>query len=550
MRLLLLAAAVFVTIPLAPSLLFTAAMARTVVVNADGFTLDDNGALHRFATLVVGDDGRVAATLAAGVTPPEGTRVDVHGATVMPGLIDAHGHVMELGFQALSVDLTATKSLAEALAQVKAYAAAHPEARWIVGGGWNQEIWRLGRFPTAAELDTAVADRPVYLSRVDGHAGWTNSKGLAIAGVTAATPDPAGGRIEHTAAGAPAGVFVDAAKEIIARQLPPATPTESAAALTKALAIMAAVGVTGIADMGTDAATWALYRDYDRDHRLTTRITAMASGIETLRVIGSPVAWSGDERLSLPGVKLYADGALGSRGAWLKADYSDAPGNRGLRFHPDATLSGWVDEATARGFQVAVHAIGDAANAQVLDAFARVPAATRDRLRLRIEHAQIVDPADLPRFARLGVIASMQPTHATSDKNMAGARLGEARLAGAYAWRTLLDTHARLAFGSDVPVESPNPFFGLHAAVTREDHDGNPPGGWRATQKLTAVEALAAFTTGAAFAAHGETRVGTLTPGKWADFIVVDRNLFTGAPTDIWRTRVLQTWVGGQRVCC
>jgi len=550
MRLLLLAAAVFVTIPLAPSLLFTAAMARTVVVNADGFTLDDNGALHRFATLVVGDDGRVAATLAAGVTPPEGTRVDVHGATVMPGLIDAHGHVMELGFQALSVDLTATKSLAEALAQVKAYAAAHPEARWIVGGGWNQEIWRLGRFPTAVELDTAVADRPVYLSRVDGHAGWTNSKGLAIAGVTAATPDPAGGRIEHTATGAPAGVFVDAAKEIVARQLPPATPTESAAALTKALAIMAAVGVTGIADMGTDAATWALYRDYDRDHRLTTRITAMASGIETLRVIGSPVAWSGDERLSLPGVKLYADGALGSRGAWLKADYSDAPGNRGLRFHPDATLRGWVDEATARGFQVAVHAIGDAANAQVLDAFARVPAATRDRLRLRIEHAQIVDPADLPRFARLGVIASMQPTHATSDKNMAGARLGEARLAGAYAWRTLLDTHARLAFGSDVPVESPNPFFGLHAAVTREDHDGNPPGGWRATQKLTAVEALAAFTTGAAFAAHGETRVGTLTPGKWADFIVVDRNLFTGAPTDIWRTRVLQTWVGGQRVCC
>ena len=202
MRLLLLAAAVFVTIPLAPSLLFTAAMARTVVVNADGFTLDDHGALHRFATLVVGDDGRVAATLAAGVTPPEGTRVDVHGATVMPGLIDAHGHVMELGFQALSVDLTAMKSLAEALAQVKAYAAAHPEARWIVGGGWNQEIWRLGRFPTAVELDTAVADRPVYLSRVDGHAGWTNSKGLAIAGVTAATPDPAGGRIEHTATGA------------------------------------------------------------------------------------------------------------------------------------------------------------------------------------------------------------------------------------------------------------------------------------------------------------------------------------------------------------
>ncbi len=545
MRTALLAATLLTT-----TLFVTSATARTIVVNADGFTLDDHGGLTRFTTLVVGDNGRVEATLAAGVTPPAGSRVDVHGATVMPGLIDAHGHVMELGFAALSVDLSATKSLAEALAQVKAYAAANPHARWIVGGGWNQEIWRLGRFPTAAELDTAVGDRPVYLTRVDGHAGWTNTAGLTIAGVTAATRDPAGGRIERSATGAPAGVFVDAAKEIVARHLPQPTPAERAAALTKALAIMASVGVTGVADMGTDAATWSLYREYDRGHRLTARITAMAAGIETLRATHAPVDWSGDERLSLPGVKLYADGALGSRGAWLKADYSDAAGNRGLQFHPDTTLRGWVDEATARGFQVAVHAIGDAANAQVLDAFARVPAASRERLRLRIEHAQVVDPADLPRFARLGVIASMQPTHATSDKNMAGARLGAARLAGAYAWRTLLDTPARLAFGSDFPVESPNPFFGLHAAVTREDHDGNPPGGWLPTQKLTPVEALAAFTTGAAFAAHAETRVGTLTPGKWADFIVVDRNPLTGPSTDIWRTKVLQTWVGGQRVCC
>ncbi|UAJ09733.1 amidohydrolase [Glacieibacterium megasporae] len=524
--------------------------ARTVVVNANGYTLDDAGTLTRFGTLVVGDDGRVEATLAKGVAAPAGTVVDAHGATVLPGLIDAHGHIMELGYRALSVDLTGTKSLAEALARVKAYAKANPTARWIVGGGWNQEIWQLGRFPTAAELDAAVGDRPVWLNRVDGHAGWTNSAGLRAAGVTAATADPAGGRIERGPGGAPSGVFVDGAQQLVDKHLPQPTPAEATAALTKALAIMASVGLTGAADMGIDPGTWKLYRAFDADRRLTARITAMAGGIDSLRAIApsGPVGWSGDEFLSLPGVKLYDDGALGSRGAWLKADYSDAPGNRGLQFHSDAELRGWVDDATGHGFQVATHAIGDAANAQVLDAYARVPAATRQSLRLRIEHAQIVDPADLPRFASLGVIASMQPTHATSDKNMAENRLGAARLAGAYAWKTLIDSGARFAGGSDFPVESPNPFYGLYSAVTRQDHEGNPPGGWRPAEKLTTVQALAAFTTGAAYAAHAETRVGTLTPGKWADFIIVDHDLFVDDPATIWRTKVSQTWVGGKRV--
>ncbi|MGI4877542.1 MAG: amidohydrolase [Janthinobacterium lividum] len=524
--------------------------ARTVVVNANGYTLDDSGALTRFGTLVVGDDGRVEATLAKGVAAPAGTVIDAKGATVLPGLIDAHGHIMELGYRALSVDLTGTKSLAEALAQVKTYAKANPNARWIVGGGWNQEIWKLGRFPTAAELDAAVGDRPVYLRRVDGHAGWTNSAGLRASGVTAATEDPAGGRIERGPGGAPSGVFVDAAKELVESHLPQPTQAESIAALDKALAIMASVGLTGAADMGIDPATWKLYRTFETKHRLTARITAMAGGIDALHAIApnGPVGWSGNEFLSLPGVKLYDDGALGSRGAWLTADYSDAPGNRGLQFHSDAELRGWVDDATRHGFQVATHAIGDAANAQVLDAYARVPAAQRQTLRLRIEHAQILDSADLPRFASLGVIASMQPTHATSDKNMAENRLGAARLAGAYAWKTLIDSGARFAGGSDFPVESPNPFYGLYSAVTRQDHEGNPPGGWRPAEKLTPVQALAAFTTGAAYAAHAETRVGTLTPGKWADFIIVDHDLFADDPATIWQTKVSQTWVGGKRV--
>ncbi len=535
------AAALVIAAPLA---------ARTVVVNANGYTLDDAGKLARFGTLVVGDDGRVEATLAKGVAAPAGMVVDANGATVLPGLIDAHGHIMELGYRALSVDLTGTKSLSEALERVKAYAKANPTARWIVGGGWNQEIWQLGRFPTAAELDAAVGDRPVWLNRVDGHAGWTNSAGLRAAGVTAATADPAGGRIERGAGGVPSGVFVDGAQQIVDRHLPQPTPAEAAAAVTKALAIMASVGLTGAADMGIDPATWKLYRAFDANRRLTARITAMAGGIDALHAIApnGPIGWSGDERLSLPGVKLYDDGALGSRGAWLKADYSDAPGNRGLQFHSDAVLRGWVDDATRHGFQVATHAIGDAANAQVLDAYARVPAAERTRLRLRIEHAQIVDPADLPRFAALGVIASMQPTHATSDKNMAENRLGAARLAGAYAWKTLIDSGARFAGGSDFPVESPNPFYGLYSAVTRQDHEGNPPGGWRPAEKLTPVQALAAFTTGAAYAAHAETSVGTLTPGKWADFIIVDHDLFADDPATIWATKVSQTWVGGKRV--
>jgi predicted amidohydrolase YtcJ len=524
--------------------------ARTVVINANGYTLDDAGALARFATLVVGDDGRVEATLAKGVAAPAGTVVDAKGATVLPGLIDAHGHIMELGYQALSVDLTGTKSLAEALAQVKAYAKANPAARWIVGRGWNQEIWQLGRFPTAAELDTAVGDRPVYLRRVDGHAGWTNSAGLRAAGVSPATADPTGGRIERGPGRAPSGVFVDGAKDLVERHLPKPTPAESIAALNKALAIMASVGLTGAADMGVTPGDWRLYRAFEANRRLTARITAMAGGIDALHAIApnGPIGWSGDERLSLPGVKLYADGALGSRGAWLKADYSDAKGNRGLRFHSNSVLQGWVDDATRHGFQVATHAIGDAANAQVLDAYARVPAATRARLRLRIEHAQVVDVTDLPRFAALGVIASMQPTHATSDKNMAENRLGAARLKGAYAWKTLIDGGARFAGGSDFPVESPNPFFGLFSAVTRQDHDGLPPGGWQPGEKLTPVQALAAFTTGAAYAAHAETRVGTLTPGKWADFIIVDHDLFADDPATIWATKVSQTWVGGKRV--
>ena len=531
----------------------TPAAARLLIVNANGYTLDAAGTLVRFGALLVGDDGRVAATFPNGAPlpaiGPQDTRLDVHGKTLLPGLIDAHGHVMELGFRALAVDLSDTRSLDAALAKVKAYAEANRQARWIVGSGWNQERWSLGRFPTAAELDRAVSGRPAYLVRIDGHAGWSNSAAIALAKVTKATRDPAGGRIERDDTGAAAGVFIDGAKDLIEKLLPDPTPAEAMRALDKALAIMASVGLTQVGDMGVDAGTWRLYRYFDGQHRLTARINGMAGGMDALAAIapGGPIRWSGDERLALNGVKLYADGALGSRGAWLKADYADAPGSRGLRFHPDAELRASVAKAAAGRFDISVHAIGDAANAQVLDAFAALPAATRAPLRLRIEHAQIVDPTDLPRFASLGVIASMQPTHATSDKGMAEARLGDARLAGSYAWATILRSGAHFAGGSDFPVEPPNPFYGLHAAVTRQDRSGQPAGGWRMGEALTRLQAFAAFTTGAAYADRAP-RTGTLAKGQWADFIVVDGDPFTVPAGDIWKIGVEQTWVGGRRV--
>ena len=319
-------------------------------------------------------------------------------------------------------------------------------------------------------------------------------------------------------------------------------------ALTTALRIIASMGLTQVADMGVEPATWALYRKFETRGALIARIAGYAAGEIALERIAphGPVAWTGAGHLALYGVKLYADGALGSRGAYLKADYADAPG-RGLRFHDDAAMRTPIADAAGKGFDIAVHAIGDAANAQVLDAFAGLTPAVRAPLRLRIEHAQIVDPADLPRFAELGVIASMQPTHATSDKGMAEARLGGGRLAGGYAWATLLRSGARFAGGSDFPVESPNPFFGWHAAVTRQDHAGAPPGGWRVAEALTPLQAFAAFTTGGAYADRAE-QTGRLASGMWADFILVDRDPFTAPPATIWRIVVDETWVGGKRV--
>lgn len=521
-----------------------------------GYSLDASGAVRRFEAMLVAD-GRVVATgshdALAGRVPAGADRLEGHGRTLLPGLIDAHGHVMGLGEGKVRADLTATSSLEEALAQVRAYAANHADDAWVIGRGWNQVVWKLGRFPTAAELDRAVADRPVWLQRVDGHAAWANSAAMRAAGITRDTPDPPGGRIERGADGVPNGVFVDAAMALVEQRIPPRTAQESARMLDAALAEMASVGLTGVHDPGVDQATVALYRRYADEGRLSVRIHALigdtGADFDALAANG-PLVGYGNGFLDVSAVKLYADGALGSRGAALFAPYSDDHANSGLLFHAPAELAAMIGKATSKGYQVGVHAIGDRANREVLDAFAAVYAKQPQAraLRNRIEHAQVVAPADIPRFKALDLVASMQPTHATSDMNMAEDRVGRERLRGAYAWRTFLKQGTRIAGGSDFPVESANPFFGLYSAVTRQDHDGRPSRGWHREQAMTRVEALRAFTLDAAWAGHAEDSVGTLEPGKRADFILVDRDYFKVAPAEIWKTQVLQTWVDGRRV--
>jgi predicted amidohydrolase YtcJ len=529
--------------------------ADLLVSNVNGYTLDSHGKLQHFQALLV-DQGKVVATgsdaeLAARA---DGAKVvDGHGKTMLPGLIDAHGHIMDLGYALNSVDLIGTRSLDEALARISAYATAHPDAKWIVGNGWNQVIWKLGRFPTAKELDKVVADRPVWMVRVDGHAGWANTAAIKLSGATRATRDTREGRLDRDADGNPAGVFVDGAMDMVYGKLPAPTTQEKVAALDAALAEMARVGLTGVGDAGIDLDNYKLYREYADTHKLTARIYAMirdtGAAFDVISKDG-PLIGYGNDFLTVRAVKLFADGALGSRGAAMLKPYSDDPHNRGLLFMPTATMTAKIDKAFGKGYQVAIHAIGDRANREVLDSYAAAYKSYPDAiaLRNRVEHAQIVSLGDIPRFVPLRLIASMQPTHATSDMNMAEDRIGHQRIKGAYAWQRFLKQGTVVAGGSDFPVESPNPFYGLYSAVTREDHNGQPPGGWYPDQDMTLAQALRAFTLDAAYAEHAETTLGTLEPGKWADFILVDHDIFKDPPGKLWSTKVLQTWVGGKPV--
>ena len=480
--------------------------------------------------------------------------LDLGGRAVLPGLVDAHAHLMHLARARLAVSLAGAGSEAEAAERVRAAAARLTAGEWIGGRGWDQNRWPGRVFPSKAVLDRAAPRHPVALSRVDGHALWANSAALAAAGITRHTPDPPGGRIVKGPDGEPTGLLIDTAQRLVQDVQPLPSGARFETAVRAAIAECLAKGLTGLHEMGADLDALAAYRRLIERGQFPFRDYAAVRG-------ATPAAWAeyrergpetvGDGRLVVGALKLVADGALGSRGAALHAPYCDDPEdprNRGLVLLDRDELVRLTAEAAARGFQVCVHAIGDRANTLTLDAFEAVLArAPRPDHRFRVEHAQILTAADVPRFARLGVVPSMQPTHCTSDMPWAVDRLGPERLAGAYAWRALLRTGVVIAGGSDFPVEDPNPFHGIYAAVTRRPLSGEPVD-WQPEQRMTREEAVRAFTTWAAYAAHQEAELGSLEPGKRADLVVCSDDVFTCRETRLEDIVPALTMVGGDVV--
>lgn len=525
----------------------------TLITNINGYTLNEQRKIERFIALQFTGDKVDRVYAAASDLPAQEDiqRVDGQGRTLLPGLIDAHGHVLSYGLSLLRVDLTGTATEQEAVQRIVEFQRNNGNLEWIQGRGWNQVLWESNEFPTAQSLDEFFGDIPVWLSRVDGHAGWANSAAMSIAGVDILTEDPAGGQIIRDAEGRPTGVFVDNAMDLVTAKIPRLSVEDEKLALSKAMFALAAYGMTSVHDAGVSAQTVQAYKELLQDGPLPIRVNAMLGAgdpqLDTLLAEGHFA--SPDNTFTINSIKISADGALGSRGAALIEDYSDMPGHRGLLLLQPEQLHAYMRSAMEADFQVNVHAIGDDANRLVLDNFATLipQTGTRDR-RHRVEHAQVLQYQDILRFAKLGVIASMQATHATSDKNMAQDRLGEIRILGAYAWRKLLDAGAIIANGSDFPVESPNPFYGLHAAITRQDHQNEPPEGWFPEERMTPAEAFASFTIDAAYAGHQESLLGTLEPGKAADFILVEQDIFTNPASEIWKSTVLETWVNGVRV--
>ncbi|HWW63148.1 MAG TPA: amidohydrolase family protein [Sphingomonadaceae bacterium] len=511
-----------------------------LVDNINGYMFDRAGNVTRFNGLLIGKDGRVAKLLENGDKRPERLdfRLDGHGRTLLPGLVDAHAHLIALGRRAIALDLGDALSPAAMQAELTDYARTHGTPLWIRGSGWNEAGWGLGRLPTAADIDAAVADRPVVIDLGEGGGLLANKAAMAAAGINAKTADPAGGRIVRGPDGRPTGLFVGTAEALILAAMPRMLPRERDEALVAAQLALIRAGVTAATDMGTSIEDWTAFRRAGDAGRLRLRILSYAAGIDPLLAVAGtgPTPWLYDGRLRMIGVALVADGGLDTRGAWFKADYADAPGEHGLRYLDDAKLRNLMSRAAMDHFQVAVDATGDAAVAQVLGAIEEEVDTYKGDRRWRIEQARFVDPADLPRFAHHGIIASMQPGRAVADRPVAAARLDPARAGTGAQWPALAGEGVPLAFGSAVPSAMPAPFADLAAAVT---------GGQDGT--LTIAEALGAYTAGAAYAGFAEGRLGTLAPGAMADFILIDRDVMA-TPSAAAETQVLETWIGGKRL--
>jgi predicted amidohydrolase YtcJ len=509
----------------------------------------------RAQAIAIRDETIVAVGSDQDVAPfrgPATAVLDLPDAFIVPGLVDAHAHMSQLGASLEQVDLRGVASLEEVARKVRERIAATPGDGWILGANWDQSLWPGGAFPTSSALDAVAPDRPVWLSRVDGHAGWANSEALRRAGVTAETQPPADGQIIRGADGKPTGVFIDGAMGLVGRAVPAATREDLTRQILAAQSACLKVGLTGIHDAGLSPLEIEAYRQLDREGKLRLRIYGMASppsGKEVEFVSQPPPGRIGD-RFTVRAIKLFMDGAMGSRGALLFEPYRDDPHNRGLKLIDETVLRATTEQALRTGWQVCTHAIGDRGNAMVLDAYEKAQKAVPDAkdARLRVEHAQVVRRADVARFREGGIIASMQPSHASTDKRWADARLGAGsdRVAGAYAWGWFRDEKVALAFGSDFPVEVTSPFWGLYAAITRRDEDGQPPGGWHPEHLLTIEEALRHFTAGSARASFDEGRFGRIAPGFQADLTVIDRNLFRATPAEVLAARVVLTVIAGR----
>lgn len=527
--------------------------ADVVVLNGRIYTAD---AARPIVAAMAVRDGRVVFTGdAAGARALVGSStrlVDLQGKTVIPGMTDAHAHVLGLGQRLQSVDLFETRSFDEVVARVVERAKETPKGEWILGRGWDQNDWGNTSWPTHEALSRAVPDHPVMLTRVDGHAGIANAAAMRAANLTRTTRSPAGGEIIKDAQGNPTGVLIDNAQRLVSAVIPPATRAQVKEMISDAITEMHRWGLTGVHDAGSSALTLELYEELGREGKLNIRLYAMISDhaptIDAWFRRG-PLLGGYDGTLWVRSIKLYQDGALGSRGAALLEPYSDAPGNTGLLVSPSEHIRDVANRALVAGFQVNSHAIGDRGNRLVLDAYeAALKARPTADHRFRVEHAQILHSDDIPRFAQLGVIPSMQASHQTSDMYWAGTRLGEGRLRGAYAWRSLIASNVIIPNGSDFPVEYVNPLISFKASVSRQDANNWPAGGWYPEQRMTREEALLSMSLWAAYAGFQESELGSLTPGKRADFVVLDQDIMRVASEDILATQVLSTWVGGRVV--
>ena len=487
----------------------------------------------------------------------EETRViDLEGRTVVPGLVDGHLHFARLGAdRGRSLDLSEAKSEEDVARRVGRLAERLEPGQWITGSGWHIANWEQEKWPTKASLDDAAPNHAVFLQGMHSHASWANSKTLEAAGISKNTPDPSGGQIfRDELTGEPTGILLEDAQKIVHRIAPPATREPLTESIRKSIRLALSYGFTGAHDMGTSLETVEAYKELIDAGEFPFRINAYPRVVNAGSLLDQilakgPIVDYGNHRLNVRGVKVSIDGALGARGAALMAPYSDDPGNVGVIRVPYDELYFILEKSLRSGFNAAVHAIGDRGNQMALDAveqaLARVPVADH---RIRVEHAQIVRSQDLPRFGQLGVLASVQWMHCTLDMPWAEERVGADRIRGGYAWRTLLNTGARLVGGSDEGAKTFSPFMGIHAATTRQNADGRPEGGWFPDQRLSRMEALKSYTLDAAYAAFEDDVLGSLTPGKIADLAVLSKDIMSVPAQEILTTEALMTMVGGEIV--